>query len=53
MIEKNLLPQAVIDSVERMLNDRNRYTRETYQQRVEMIKLFCEQALQEYARKKK
>lgn len=53
MIEKNLLPQAVVDAVDKMLNDHNFNTRQIYQQRVEMIKMFCEQALLELSRKKK
>jgi hypothetical protein len=53
MINKNLLPQVVVDAVDKMLNDHNVNIRHTYQQRVEMIKMFCEQALLEYSRKKK
>ena len=53
MLNQNLIPQAVFDAVDKMLNDYNSNTRQTYQQRVEMIKMFCEQALAEYSRKRK
>lgn len=53
MINKNMLPQAVVDAADKMLNDFDRNVRYTYQQRVEMIKDFCEQALLENSKKRK
>jgi hypothetical protein len=53
MIQKHLLPQSVIDCVEKMLTDKKRDTRLLFQQRVETIKEFCEQALVEFNKKNK
>lgn len=49
-INKNLIPQVIVDSVEKMLTEHNRNVRETYHQRVEAIREFCDRALQEYKR---
>ena len=52
MLNKNVLPQAVVEVVEKMLTERNRNVRETYIQRVEAIREFCDKALMEYKKKK-
>ena len=52
MINKNLLPQAVVDAVDKMLAERNMNIRDNYIQRVEAIRNFCDQALLENKKKK-
>lgn len=45
MIDKNLIPQIVVDSVEKMLKESTPYVKDNYIQRVEMIRDFCQEAL--------
>ena len=52
MINKNLLPQAVVDAVDKMLAERNMNIRDNYIQRIEAIRNFCDQALLENKKKK-
>lgn len=52
MVNKNLLPQAVVDAVDRMLAERNMNIKDNYIQRVEAIRNFCDQALLENKKKK-
>ena len=48
MLQKHLIPQAVIDCVEKMLDPNTNYNaRENFEQRVETIKKFCEIALEQ------
>ena len=52
MINKNLLPQAVVEVVDKMLTERNRNVKDTYIQRIEAIRDFCDKALLESKKKK-
>ncbi len=54
MIQKHLIPQAVIDCVEKMLDPAtNQNVRQNFEQRVEAIKKFCETALEQNTSKKR
>lgn len=54
MNQKHLVPQAVIDCVEKMLDERaNSNTRDNYVQRIEATKKFCEIALEQMNSKKR
>lgn len=54
MIQKHLIPQAVIDCVEKMLDpSTNPNIRQNFEQRVEAIKKFCEAALDQNVTKKR
>jgi hypothetical protein len=54
MIQKHLIPQIVIDCVDKMLDPRmNHNARQNFEQRVEAIKKFCETALEQNSYKKR
>lgn len=54
MNNQHLVPQAVIDCAERMLDPRsNQNTRENYQLRLEATKKFCETVLEQINNKKR
>lgn len=54
MNQKHLIPQAVIDCVEKMLDENtNPHIKENFRQRLEAIKQFCEIALEQKNLKKR
>jgi hypothetical protein len=54
MTQKHLIPQVVIECVEKMLDRSiNPNVRQNFEQRVEAIKKFCETALEQNSSKKR
>ena len=53
MINKNLIPQIVIDYADKMLNDKNVYVRQNFLERIETIKDFCDKVIFEYKHPKR
>lgn len=54
MIQKHLVPQVVIDCVETMLDPKtNPNIRQNFEDRIEAIRKFCEEALQKTSYKKR
>jgi hypothetical protein len=52
MINKNLIPQVVVDYAEKMLGNDNIYVRQNFYERLENIKKFCELAMAQFSKKK-
>lgn len=53
MNQKHLVPQAVIDCAEKMLDENTiPHVRENFRERLEATRLFCEVVLEQKTRKK-